>query len=67
VFDVVEIDEANINPIKFNYNTLRSATKNFDDDMILGAGGFGVVYKVLHSTLYVEVDTHWCDFMQPVM
>ena len=35
--------------------------------MIVGAGGFGVVYKVVHSTLYVQVDIHWCAFMIPVM
>ena len=48
--------EADINPIKFSYNALRIATKNFLEDMKLGAGGFGVVYKVSFFTLTTNND-----------
>ena len=41
-----EFQEAEINPKRFEYNDLRVATRNFHEDMKLGAGGYGVVYKV---------------------
>lgn len=41
-----EFQEAEINPKRFDYNDLRVATRNFHEDMKLGAGGYGVVYKV---------------------
>lgn len=30
----------------FSYNSLRSATRNFHPSSRIGAGGYGVVYKV---------------------
>ncbi|GLJ33756.1 hypothetical protein SUGI_0678510 [Cryptomeria japonica] len=33
----------------FNYDSLRAATKNFDQSMLLGEGGFGKVYKGIFS------------------
>ena len=30
----------------FSYNSLRSATRNFHPSNRIGAGGFGIVYKV---------------------
>lgn len=41
-----EFQEAEINPKRFDYNDLRIATRNFHEDMKLGAGGYGAVYKV---------------------
>jgi hypothetical protein len=35
-----------VNPKRFNYNDIRAATRNFSEDMKLGAGAYGVVYKV---------------------
>ncbi|KAM0841058.1 hypothetical protein ACQ4PT_059253 [Festuca glaucescens] len=32
-------------PKEFKYNELKNGTKNFDQDMRLGQGGFGVVYR----------------------
>ena len=46
-----EFDEADVNPRRFDYNELRIATKNFDEDMKLGAGAYGAVYKVLIPSL----------------
>lgn len=45
-WNVAEFEEAEVNPKRFDYNELRVATRNFHEDMKLGAGGFGAVYKV---------------------
>ncbi|KDP22847.1 hypothetical protein JCGZ_00434 [Jatropha curcas] len=38
-------------PHRFRYSDLHAATKGFKDSEIIGAGGFGIVYKaVMHST-----------------
>ena len=46
VWHFAEFQEAEINPKRFDYTDLRVATRNFHEDMKLGAGGYGVVYKV---------------------
>lgn len=46
VWRFAEFQEAEINPKRFDYTDLRVATRNFHEDMKLGAGGYGVVYKV---------------------
>ncbi|KAH7671647.1 Non-specific serine/threonine protein kinase protein [Dioscorea alata] len=51
VVDVVHVDELRQNAAGngdvniFTYSELRAATKNFRPDLILGEGGFGIVYK----------------------
>ncbi|KAL3687488.1 hypothetical protein R1sor_013797 [Riccia sorocarpa] len=35
----------NVKPPFFNYEDIKTATHNFSDNAILGAGGFGTVYK----------------------
>ncbi len=41
-------------PTIFSYNELRAATRDFHDDMKLGQGGYGTVYKVLNTTINVN-------------
>lgn len=38
-------------PELYSYKALRKATNNFDNNQILGSGGFGIVYKVLAINL----------------
>jgi hypothetical protein len=41
-----------INNVKlFSYNSLRSATGNFHPSNRIGGGGYGVVYKVILTSL----------------
>jgi hypothetical protein len=41
------LEELDIKAKRFDYNELRVATKNFAEDRKLGAGAYGVVYKVI--------------------
>ncbi|KAG0605805.1 hypothetical protein M758_9G088900 [Ceratodon purpureus] len=51
-----KINEADISAKRFEYNELRTATRNFADDMKLGAGAYGAVYKgILPNNLVVAV------------
>lgn len=43
---LAEINEADINAKRFEYNELRVATRNFAPEMKLGEGAYGAVYKV---------------------
>jgi hypothetical protein len=38
-------------PTLYSYKALKIATNNFNDNQILGRGGFGAVYKVLAINL----------------
>ncbi len=42
-----DLEELDIKAKRFYYNELRVATKNFAEDRKLGAGAYGVVYKVI--------------------
>jgi hypothetical protein len=42
-------------PNVFSYSELRSATENFSSSNLLGEGGYGSVYKVSSSIVYVDV------------
>ncbi|XP_042508627.1 putative cysteine-rich receptor-like protein kinase 9 isoform X2 [Macadamia integrifolia] len=42
-----QIEISSVDPIQFNFDTIRSATNNFSDANKLGQGGFGAVYKIL--------------------
>lgn len=56
--DLVGFNEADVNPKRFDYQKLRTATKNFSKDRKLGAGAYGAVYKVFSSLKcisYLEV------------
>jgi hypothetical protein len=44
--ELVGFNEADVNPKRFDYQKLRTATKNFSKDRKLGAGAYGAVYKV---------------------
>ncbi|KAG0564752.1 hypothetical protein KC19_8G136800 [Ceratodon purpureus] len=51
-----KIDEADISARRFEFNELRTATRNFAEDMKLGAGAYGAVYKgILPNNLVVAV------------
>lgn len=43
--DYVEAWEFDVGPHRFSYKELKKATKNFREKELLGAGGFGKVYK----------------------
>lgn len=45
-------------PNIFSYGELRSATENFSSINLLGEGGYGAVYKVIHlySIVYMDVN-----------
>lgn len=45
--ELVGFNEADVNPKRFDYQKLRTATKNFSKDRKLGAGAYGAVYKVV--------------------
>ena len=42
-------------PNVFSYSELRSATENFSSSNLLGEGGYGSVYKVSSSVVYIDV------------
>ncbi|KAJ0984129.1 hypothetical protein J5N97_002485 [Dioscorea zingiberensis] len=43
---------------EFTYSELRAATKNFQPDLILGGGGFGIVYKgVIDDNIMPGIDS----------
>ncbi|KAG0608781.1 hypothetical protein M758_8G131800 [Ceratodon purpureus] len=51
-----KINEADISAKRFEFNELRTATRNFAEDMKLGAGAYGAVYKgILPNNLVVAV------------
>ena len=64
---LAEINEADISAKRFEYNELRTATRNFAEDMKLGAGAYGAVYKVRLSTTSTSViicslvQSLWCN------
>lgn len=45
--------ETNMESLLIGLDTLKDATRNFSDEYKLGQGGFGPVYKVLFSSLYL--------------
>jgi len=47
----VEFEEFDVKPNIYSYNELRAATRDFHDDMKLGQGGYGAVFKVLNTTM----------------
>ncbi|KAE9594377.1 putative protein kinase RLK-Pelle-L-LEC family [Lupinus albus] len=53
--DVVEAWELEIGPHRFSYKDLKKATNGFDDNQLLGFGGFGRVYKGVHPNSNTEI------------
>ena len=47
-------DIQSIDSLILDLSTLRAATDNFDESNKLGEGGFGVVYKVLIISFYID-------------
>lgn len=43
-------------PNVFSYGELRSATENFSSSNLLGEGGYGSVYKVGSSSIYIGLN-----------
>lgn len=39
-------EEYDVKPTIYTYRELQNATRNFDESMKLGQGGYGAVYKV---------------------
>jgi hypothetical protein len=39
-------EEFDVKPTIFSYNELKAATRDFSEDMKLGQGGYGAVFKV---------------------
>jgi predicted metalloenzyme YecM len=56
------LEELDIKAKRFDYNELRVATKNFAEDRKLGAGAYGVVYKVIMVNVIglKKTNTHSC-------
>ena len=48
-------------PTIFPYNDLRAATRDFHEDMKLGQGGYGAVYKVQYK------DHYFYSFITPMV
>uniref|UniRef100_I1PFX9 Protein kinase domain-containing protein n=1 Tax=Oryza glaberrima TaxID=4538 RepID=I1PFX9_ORYGL len=55
--ELVEDWEVEFGPHRFAYKDLHKATKGFHDDMVLGVGGFGKVYKGVMSGSGIDVAT----------
>ena len=47
-------DIQSIDSLILDLSTLRAATNDFDESNKLGEGGFGVVYKVLIISFYIN-------------
>jgi hypothetical protein len=56
---LADIKELGIKAKRFEYNELRIATKNFAKERKLGAGAYGVVYKVIKCNWFPK-DLHTC-------
>jgi hypothetical protein len=56
------LKELDIKAKRFDYNELRVATKNLDEDRKLGVKAFGVVYKVIKVNVIglKKTNTHSC-------
>jgi len=58
---LADIKELDIKAKRFEYNELRIATKNFAKERKLGAGAYGVVYKVIKFNVnWFSKDSHTC-------
>ncbi len=57
---LADIKELGIKAKRFEYNELRIATKNFAKERKLGAGAYGVVYKVIKFNVigFQKICTH---------
>jgi hypothetical protein len=55
---LADIKELDIKAKQFEYNELRIATKNFAKERKLGAGAYGVVYKVIKFNVIGFQKTH---------
>ncbi|KAF0928914.1 hypothetical protein E2562_010766 [Oryza meyeriana var. granulata] len=53
--ELMEDWEAEFGPHRFAYKDLHKATRGFHDDMVLGVGGFGKVYKGVMSGSGIDV------------
>ncbi len=55
---LADIKELDIKAKRFEYNELHIATKNFAKERKLGAGAYGVVYKVIKFNVIGFQKTH---------
>ncbi|KAG0624025.1 hypothetical protein M758_3G218500 [Ceratodon purpureus] len=70
-----KFEEFDVKPTIFSYNELRIATRDFSEDMKLGQGGYGAVYKgvlpngnvVAVKQLYVKTAQGMDDFLNEVV
>lgn len=48
---LAEFEQFDVKPNIYSYNELRAATRDFHDDMKLGQGAYGAVFKVQNTTI----------------
>jgi hypothetical protein len=53
-----------VKPTIFSYNELRIATRDFHEDMKLGQGSYGAVYKVQKLTIIGKISMHKFSHLQ---
>lgn len=49
---ILEFAKSDVQPTLYSYSELRAATRDFNPELKVGEGAFGVVYKVLIKIVF---------------